>query len=234
VKLAIMQPYFFPYIGYFQLINAVDEFVIYDNIEFTKKGWINRNRILVNKQDTYITLPLKKDSDYLDIRERFLADSWSLERKAMLNRIEGAYRKASNFGLVFPLVEKCLLYNNNNLFQFILNSLELVNEYLQIKTPFIVSSTIAINHSLKAEKKVLELCRVRGAIEYVNPIGGIKLYKKRDFLMAGIDLRFLKTNDISYKQFDISFVPNLSIIDVMMFNSRDDIKQYLTSSYTLI
>jgi hypothetical protein len=111
VKIAIMQPYFFPYIGYFQLINAVDEFVVYDNIEYTKKGWINRNRILVNSQDAYITLPLKRDSDYLDIRERFLADSWSRESKVMLNRIAGAYRNAPNFRLVYPLIEKCILFD---------------------------------------------------------------------------------------------------------------------------
>jgi hypothetical protein len=93
-KIAIMQPYFFPYIGYFQLINAVEEFVIYDNIEFTKKGWINRNRILVNGADSYISLPLKKDSDFLHVKDRFLADTWDQDRKKMLNRITESYRKA--------------------------------------------------------------------------------------------------------------------------------------------
>jgi hypothetical protein len=234
VKIAVMQPYFFPYIGYFQLINAVDEFVIYDNIEFTKKGWINRNRILVDGQDAYITLPLKKDSDYLDIRERFLADSWPHERKAMLNRITAAYRKAPNFGLVYPLIEKCVLFDDNNLFRFILNSLSLVNEYLQIRTPVMVSSTISINHELKAEKKVLALCKARNATEYVNPIGGVKLYRKDDFRHEGIDLHFIKSSDIIYKQFDHDFVPWLSIIDVMMFNRGEEIQQYLISSYTLI
>ena len=87
MKVGIMQPYFFPYIGYFQLMNAVDEFVVYDNIEFTKKGWINRNRILVNGKDAFITISLKKDSDYLDVRDRYLADSWSSDRVKMLNRM---------------------------------------------------------------------------------------------------------------------------------------------------
>jgi len=81
MKIAIMQPYFFPYIGYFQLVNSVDEFVIYDNIQFTKKGWINRNRILVNQNEDYISLPLKKDSDYLNVNQRFLSDAWSVDRK---------------------------------------------------------------------------------------------------------------------------------------------------------
>src|SRR4030042_5533275 len=97
MKIAIMQPYFLPYIGYFQLMNAVDEFVIYDNIEFSKKGWINRNRILVNGKDSYITIPLKKDSDYLDVRDRYLAETWSSEKIKMLKRIIGSYRKAPRF-----------------------------------------------------------------------------------------------------------------------------------------
>src|ERR1022692_2308540 len=114
--LAIMQPYFMPYIGYFQLISSVDEFVIYDNIEFTKKGWINRNRILVNGKDLTITIPLKKDSDYLNIVERRLADTWVNERKKMLNRIFESYRKAPYFGIAFPIIEKIILHEDNNLF----------------------------------------------------------------------------------------------------------------------
>ena len=234
MKIAIMQPYFFPYIGYFQLISAVDEFVIYDNIEFTKKGWINRNRILVNGQDAYITLPLKRDSDYLDVRERFLADSWPRESRIMLNRIAETYRKAPNFGLVFPLIEKCILFDENNLFRFILNSLVLINEYLQIPTPLLASSTILIDHELKAEEKVMALCKARNATEYINPIGGLKLYQKGDFQRAGLNLHFLKSNDITYKQFENHFVPWLSIIDVMMFNSKEEIKKYLTVTYELI
>jgi hypothetical protein len=228
-----MQPYFFPYIGYFQLINAVDEFVVYDNIEFTKKGWINRNRILVNGQDAYITLPLKKDSDYLDVRERFLADTWLHERKSILNRIAGAYQKAPNFKNVYPLIERCVLFDESNLFQFILNSLNLVNEYLHIRTPLVVSSTIPIDHGLKAGEKVMALCRARNADEYVNPIGGVKLYQKEDFHREGIDLHFIKSKDIIYRQFDNDFIPWLSIIDVMMFNPREEIQQQLLFSYTL-
>jgi hypothetical protein len=120
-KLAIMQPYFFPYIGYFQLVNAVDEFVIYDNIEFTKKGWISRNRILVNGVDTYISLPLKKDSDYLHVKDRYLADTWDIERKKMLNRITESYRKAPYFKETYEVIEKCILYEDRNLFKFILH-----------------------------------------------------------------------------------------------------------------
>ena len=114
-----MQPYLFPYIGYFQLMNAVDKFVVYDNIEYTKKGWINRNRIWVNGSDAYITLPLKKDSDFLNVNERFLAETWKSERQKLLNRISGAYKKSPHFESAFPLVQKCLLFDDGNLFNFI-------------------------------------------------------------------------------------------------------------------
>lgn len=234
MKLAIMQPYFFPYIGYFQLIHAVDKFVIYDNIKFTKKGWINRNRILVNGRDSYITLPLKHASDYLDVRERFLAEAWAHERKTMLNKIAGVYRKAPNFKFVYPLIEECLLFEEKNLFQFIFHSLILVNAYLQIRTPIVVSSTILIDRELRAEKKVKAICKALDATEYVNPIGGVDLYQQDDFRSAGIELCFIKSADIAYEQFDHAFVPWLSIIDVMMFNSVGKIQQYLNDSYEWI
>jgi hypothetical protein len=228
-----MQPYFFPYIGYFQLINVVDEFVVYDNIEYTKKGWINRNRILTNGKDSYISLPLKKDSDHLDVRDRYLADSWSFEKHKMLNRIIEAYRKAPHFDSVYPVIKKGVLFEEYNLFGFILNSLSLVMDYLEIQTPLLVSSTIAVDHGLKAEEKVVAICKARKADIYINPIGGAQLYSKVDFKNEDIDLFFLKTNDFIYKQSVNKFFPFLSIIDVMMFNSKEEIMKYLTSFYTI-
>jgi len=234
MKVAIMQPYLFPYIGYFQLINAVDEFVVYDNIEFTKKGWINRNRVLVNGKDGYISFPLKKDSDYLNINERYLSDNWPDERKKLLNKITELYRKGSHFKMAMPIIENALLCGDNNLFQFILHTIKVLTEYLQIKTPLIISSTIDIDHSVKAENKVLAICKQRGANVYINPIGGLELYKKETFKINGIDLFFLKTENITYTQFNNTFIPFLSIIDVMMFNSVNEIKNYLDHSFTLI
>ena len=227
MKLAVMQPYFFPYIGYFQLMNAVDEFVVYDNIEYTKKGWINRNRILVNGQPAYVTIPLKNDSDILDVKDRHLASSWPIARQDMLNRITGAYRKSPYFDIVRPMVEKCLLFEENNLFSYILHTLKLTCEYLGIQTRLTVSSAIPIDHSLKAQRKVIEICRARNSDEYWNPIGGTALYAKEEFQDQGIALHFLKANDISYRQFENAFVPNLSILDVMMFNSKEEITGFL-------
>lgn len=233
MRLAIMQPYLFPYIGYFQLMNAVDEFVIYDNIQFTKKGWINRNRILVNGKDDYISLPLKKDSDYLNVDERFLADAWVSEKKKMLNKIRSTYQKSPNFNVIFSLIEKIILFEENNLFSFLLNSIKLINEYLGIQTLITVSSTINIDHTLKSEKKVIEICKAKRTKVYINPVGGVDLYDTNIFKDQGIDLFFLKTNSITYPQFNHEFVPWLSIIDVLMFNPKEEIKEML-NSYTFL
>ncbi len=234
MKIAIMQPYFLPYIGYFQLMNSVDEFVIYDNIQYTKKGWINRNRILVNGQDAYITLPLKRDSDYFNVSQRFLSDSWFQDRKKLLNKISASYRKAPYYLSTFPLIEECLLFEDSNLFYFILNSIKLVNRFLNIQTSLVISSSINIDHTLKAEKRIIAICKARNAVSYINPIGGTKLYRGDEFDSEGIKLFFLQTKDISYKQFDNGFVPWLSIIDVLMFNSVENVWRYLSSSFKIL
>jgi hypothetical protein len=224
-----MQPYFFPYIGYFQLINAVDEFVIYDNIEFTKKGWINRNRILVNGKDEFITLPLKKDSDYLNVNQRFLSDTWSLDKKKILNKIVESYRKAPQFDQVYPLVEKCFNLDETNLFSFIYNSINQILQYLSISTKISISSKININHDLKSEEKVIAICKAQNALSYINPIGGISLYDKNSFEANGIKLHFHKTNDFIYTQFKNDFVPWLSILDILMFNTNEEISANLNN-----
>jgi hypothetical protein len=234
MKLAIMQPYIFPYIGYFQLINAADKFVLYNNIQFTKKGWINRNRILFNGKDEYITLPLKKDSDFLNVDERKLAETFKTDRIKLLRRIKEAYRKAPELNTVYPLLEAVLNNEEENLFSFIFNSIQQVCKYLDIKTEFIISSTISIDHQLKSQDKVIAICSALGAVNYINPIGGIELYSKEIFQQNNIGLNFIKSNPVEYRQFENEFVPWLSIIDVLMFNSKQQVQQYLQSFYTII
>ena len=233
MKLAIMQPYFFPYIGYFQLINEVDEFVIYDNIEFTKKGWINRNRILVNGTDAVISLPLKKDSDFLHVNERFLADTWEIDRKKILNRISESYRKAPYFKEIYPILEKCIMYEDRNIFNFILHSVKSIMQFLNIDTKLITSSSISIDHQLRKDEKIIAICKEKGAEIYINPIGGFELYDKEFFKKNNLELQFIRSNNITYNQFNNEFIPWLSIIDVMMFNSLNEIKSYM-SKYELI
>ncbi|MCE3227618.1 MAG: WbqC-like protein family protein [Bacteroidetes bacterium] len=228
-----MQPYFLPYIGYFQLMNACDRFVVYDNIQFTKKGWINRNRILVNGRDAYITLPLQRASDFLNVCDRHLSDEWPVERKKMLNRITESYRKAPQFEKTFPVIENILMHNDKNLFGFIFHSLIRIKEFLSIETPLVISSEVNIDHTLKSQNKVLGFCEALNARTYINPIGGVELYNKNDFAQRGVELKFLKASDIRYPQFENEYVPFLSIIDVMMFNDKDAITGILKNSFTL-
>ena len=232
-KIAIMQPYFFPYIGYFQLINSVDEFVIYDNIQYTKKGWINRNRILVNGSDSLISLPLKKDSDFLNVIDRQLSDSWSKDRVKLLNQIKANYQKAPYFKEVYPLIEKCILNEETNLFDFIYDSLINILDFLDIKTKITISSAINIDHNLKSKDKVIAICKEQFGEIYINAIGGMELYDKNEFLSNNIRLNFIKSSPITYKQYDNQFVSWLSIIDVMMFNHKETISKFL-NDYTLI
>jgi hypothetical protein len=233
MKLAIMQPYFMPYIGYFQLINSVDKFVIYDNIQYTKKGWINRNRILSNGKDKLITIPIKKDSDYLNVVERELSESWGKDKIKMSNVIRSSYFKAPYYQETSELISKCLNNSEVNLFRFIYESIILINDYLEIKTPIVISSTIEADHTLKSQDKVLSICKKQNADVYINSIGGVELYDKEVFKQNNIELNFIKSNPLQYKQFDNEFVPWLSIIDIMMFNSKEQIKKYL-NNYTLI
>lgn len=234
MKLAIMQPYIFPYIGYFQLISSVDQFVVYDNIQFTKKGWINRNRILVNGKDEYFTIPIKKDSDYLHVVDRKLADTFQTEKLKLLRKISEAYKKAPYFSTVFPLIESILNRDADNLFEFVYHSLLMTCKFLGIHTQFIVSSTIDIDHQLKSQDKVLAICKALQADQYINPIGGVELYAKEIFIGHNIRLNFIRSNAIEYPQFKNEFIPWLSIVDVMMFNSNEQIGTYLQSGFTII
>lgn len=232
MKVGIMQPYFVPYIGYFQLVKAVDVFVVYDNIKYTKKGWINRNRMLQNGKDVTFSLPLKSASDSLDVCERELATDFNREK--LLNQIKGAYRRAPYFEEVFPLVERIVRHEDNNLFRFLHNSIVATCKHLGIDTEIKVSSEISIDHSLKNQDKVLALCEELGASIYVNAIGGMELYSREIFSAKMIELKFIKAKPFAYVQFGNDFVPWLSILDVMMFNSVARIEECLNNNYELI
>ncbi|AKB33080.1 hypothetical protein MSSIH_2390 [Methanosarcina siciliae HI350] len=234
MKIGIMQPYFLPYIGYWQLLNAVDKFVVYDNIQFMKAGWINRNRILLNAKDFFITIPLKHDSYSLNIRDRFISDQY-FDKGAdqLLRAIRDAYRKAPYFKETMPVIEKCFLYEEKNISKFIFNSIQIISEYLEITSEIIFSPYIELDHSIKGQERAIEICRYFSATVYINPIGGLELYDSKSFESNGIELKFIKSKTDEYKQFGNEFIPNLSIVDVMMFNSKDEIKKMI-NMYELI
>ena len=233
MKLGIMQPYLFPYIGYFQLIDAVDQFVIHDDVQWIKGGWINRNRILVQGQPHYITLPLQKNSSLLNINERQLSLDIEPQGKKIIRQIEGAYKKAPYFDSVHPLVYRCFACQERNVSTFIVNTLRECCDYLGVNTPFVLSSALDKRNELRAEDRVLDINMVMGASHYINPIGGTGLYDKTHFSENGLRLSFIKARNVPYAQFKThEFVPFLSIIDVMMFNSQQELSALL-SEYDL-
>jgi hypothetical protein len=178
------------------------------------------------------SLPLKSDSDYLDIRERQLSADFN--RGKLLNQLKGAYQRAPYFAQTFPLVEQIVLYDDVNLFRFLHHSIIMLCEHFGIKTEIKISSDIPIDHDLTGQDKVLSLCKAIGAKIYINAIGGMELYSKETFLQQGIELKFIKSNPFEYQQFGHAFVPWLSIIDVMMFNPIDVIQNSISSNYELI
>ena len=227
MKLGIMQPYFMPYIGYWQLMNVVDKYVIYDDVNFIKGGWVNRNRILVNGQPKYFNLPMIGASSFKKINEVCVNNDIKLIEKN-LRIIEGAYRKAPFFDMVLPIVKDIVYCNKENIAEYIAYSFKIINEYLDISTELLISSALEKDCSLRAQDKVLAICKLLGTTEYYNAIGGQELYSFSDFAEQGIQLKFLKTNNIEYEQFGGKFQENLSIIDVMMFNSRERVKEMLS------
>ena len=232
MKLGIMQPYIFPYIGYFQLINAVDKFVIYDDVNFINKGWINRNRILNNGKDSLFTIPLKEASQNKLINE--IDVNWdSAWKSKFIKTLEQCYKKAPFYSEILPIIEQTLSIDNEPVSKVIEHNLRLICNYLGIKTTIISSSAIYQNTHLKAQERILDICLQEKSSQYINPIGGLELYDKDFFEAKNLQLSFIKSNPIEYPQFKNEFVPWLSMIDVLMFNSKEKIKEFL-DNYELV
>ncbi|MDX4071373.1 WbqC family protein [Aliarcobacter skirrowii] len=223
MTLAIMQPYLFPYIGYWQLINAVDTFVIYDDVNFIKQGYINRNSILTNGKSQQFTLELIGASSNKLINEISVGNN----KNKVLKTIKQNYSKAPYYNEIIIIIEEILNNEEKNLAKFIGFSLMKISNYLGINTKFMFSSDIEKYNDLKAQEKVLEICKILQANKYINAIGGQELYSKEIFRENKIELNFLKTKLLEYKQFNYEFVAYLSIIDVLMFNDKEKVKHYL-------
>ena len=233
-SLAIMQPYFMPYIGYVQLMNAVDTFVLYDDVAFINRGWINRNRLLINGQEYLFTIPLKDASQNKRINEVHLADDpkW---RGKLLKTIEQGYRKAPYYQTVMPLTEKIINFTTDSIADLIRNSLVELNQYLGLSTRLVQSSAQYNNVELRAQERILDICRQESATRYINPSGGLDLYDKPTFAQAGIELWFINAKKVSYPQGNKrdDFIPWLSILDILMNNNSTEVKAML-EEYELV
>lgn len=228
-KIAIMQPYFLPYIGYFQLINAVDTFVIADDLNYMKNSYINRNIILENGKKYKFTLQLKGASQNKHINNIEVGDNTNV----LLNTFKHNYKKAPYFKDIYILLEQILNNDEKNLARFIGFSLKIICEYLEISTKLIYSSELEKDNSLKFDDRIFDICHNQNSFNYINPIGGYELYNKENFTKKKIKLDFLEMNDIKYSQFSENFICCLSMIDVLMFNSKEEIQELL-KKYNLV
>ena len=224
MNLAVMQPYLFPYIGYWQLVDAVDIFVIYDDVNFIKQGYINRNNILQKQKSHLFTLELIGASPNKKINDIKIGGN----SNKLLRTIKQNYSKAPFYKDVFPVLEEILNNEEKELSKFLGFSLVKIAKYLNIDTKFLYSSDMKNDKTFKAQDRLIEMSKILNATGYINSIGGIELYDKAVFSQNNINLSFLKTHEISYKQFNNEFVPNLSIIDILMFNDKEQIKEILT------
>lgn len=229
MTLGIMQPYFMPYIGYWQLMAAVDKYVVYDDVNFIKRGWVNRNNILLNGEPYMFSVALSGASQNKLFNEIDIIDDFSKLKKTLHH----SYNKAPYYEKTMRLLDEILEYPDKNLAHFLYHSFSVMLNYLDVQTELIMSSSVDKDNSLKGQDKILDICRVLQADIYINAIGGQELYNYDDFIKNRIELKFLKPNSITYHQYKNELVPNLSIIDLLMFNGKIETKQLLYE-YTLI
>lgn len=236
--IGIMQPYLFPYIGYFQLINAVDRWIVFDEVQFIDKGWINRNRILhphVGKEWQYITVPLANRGRFDKICDISIKSDidW---RSRILGKLTHYKKEAPFYNETTTFIRDCFYTDETDISRFVTGVLKKTADYMCIDTQIDVQSDLklsigGVEHSGQWALKISEAL---GASKYINPLGGIGIFRPDEFTASGIELSFLKTDLKPYSQRRNGFVPGLSIIDVMMWNSLANIRKMLLDDYTLL
>ncbi|MBS1516787.1 MAG: WbqC family protein [Bacteroidetes bacterium] len=227
MKIAVMQPYFFPYLGYFQLINFVDKFVIFDDVQFINKGRINRNYILHKDKALLFTVPVERPGSGSPINEVKVHNENDWQKK-FLKSLHHSYSRAPYFKDIYSMIENLLKQNHELISELAFSGLNAVNRYLEIKTEIVTSSSVYNNSEMKGQNRIIDICKREGADEYINLSGGMKLYSSDNFSREGIKLSFIRSLEINYRQFENEFVQNLSVIDNLMFNSPGEVKSSLS------
>ncbi len=221
-KTAIMQPYFFPSISYFRLIYSVDTFVFLDDVNFIKKGWINRNKILINNEARFINVNCNSSSQNKKINEIEIKFN-TKEKNKTLQKLMHAYKKAPHFVDIFPILSEIILSKYDVLSEYASNTVISILDYLDVKRELKFSSKDFKNTSgFKGEKRIIEICKQLSSHTYINAQGGKNIYSKKSFIDEQINLFFINSIYPNYKQFNGEFIPNLSIIDLLMFNSKKE------------
>lgn len=226
MKLGIMQPYFMPYIGYFQLMKAVDKYLVYDDVNYIKGGWANRNHILINGEKEMFTVTLQKASQNKLFNEIVIGDDF----KKLMKTLQMNYSRAINFDQTMVLMERIISFPNKQLAVFIANSFREILSYLSVETEILMSSEIPKDNSLRGKDKIIQICEILGADTYYNAVGGKNLYDQEEFREHGITLNFVDSLPQVYSQLHTrEFVSGLSMVDVLMNNTKDEVNRLLDS-----
>ncbi len=220
-----MQPYWFPYLGYFQLLQNVDRFMLLDTMNHKPRGWVNRNRILNGHRPTWLSLTLANSSQNVLLKD---LQCFEKEKGALmlLKRLQSAYEKAPYYQFAMPVLETIINDPNSHFVSTVEYMFNHICEYLAIDTPRVLASDQNLLVR-KGENRIVALCRQQQATQYINLSGGDTVYSRQDFAKKNIELMFMKMKPIRYDQFKEPFAPSLSIIDVMMFNSPRKIRDLL-------
>lgn len=231
MKLAIMQPYPFPYIGYFELMARVDRWVVLDVVQYTRRNWMNRNRILRPDEGwQYFVLPVSKMPLGASMRQIRLTNPDEAQRR-LLAQLQHYRKRAPYFPKVMDMV--CDVFSRvktNRLVDLNVASLNAVGEMLEIPTTLELCSSLGELENVEySGQVVLQIAKRLNADIYINLPGGREIYDPREWTASGIRLAFTKMNDLSYECAPYAFEPNLSILDVLMWNSAEEIRAWLRS-----
>ncbi|NNE80710.1 MAG: WbqC family protein [Silicimonas sp.] len=235
MRIAVMQPYIFPYLPYFQLVHAVDCFVFLDTVQFLKRGWMHRNRIKLGDKDHLFTLPVRVESRNSPVTDVVFAENIKAECETLKRKLEHAYRKANSWSqletIIWPLMDD--MEPGANFSDFAGKSVQAVSDAMGITTDFRSASALGERTADHYQDYILDICQELGATTYVNPIGGMDIYSPKAFAERNVDLRFLSAQSFVYPQPGGAFVENLSIVDVLANVPLGELGQLL-DDYELI
>jgi hypothetical protein len=217
------------------LIKIADEFILFDTPQYIRHGWIERNRILkLDGDPLYFKVPLQKHKRETAIKDIVINNdvNWKNKIKAQL----GSYKKnAPYFYQVIELLDRIFEKEYTSIVVLNFDTLRTICDYLEIQTSIKIWSEmgVAIEEVNAPDEWALNICKALDADSYYNPPGGIDFFDRKKYKSSGIEIKFLEYKPESYKQLSDEFVPYLSILDVLMFNSKEEIQKML-NSYELI
>ena len=207
-------------------MKAVDKYVVYDDVNYIKGGWANRNHILINGEKEMFTVTLQKASQNKLFNEIVIGDDF----KKLMKTLQMNYSRAINFDQTMVLMERIISFPNKQLAVFIANSFREILSYLSVETEILMSSEIPKDNSLRGKDKIIQICEILGADTYYNAVGGKNLYDQEEFREHGITLNFVDSLPQVYSQLHTrEFVSGLSMVDVLMNNTKDEVNRLLDS-----